>query len=527
MKRLTLTELSGLIPDGDISAVSEVDLRDKGIEECEDLSSCKALKKLEMPGNRLTSLEPFQMNLELCWLDVSKNLISTIDHLKELSSLAVLKLSHNQIRVMEHLDGLSSLKALVLDNNQIVKVGGLAKLKKLETLILSHNLIEEFPVPKRPFENLTKLSLSHNRLKAFPFGDKFGQLTELRLNGNKLTMIPESVKFMARLSILDVGKNAIPKLESLEAMSVLRHLTNLNVAGNPFYDDVAKQQAFHDFLPRMASRLKILNSKPIQKAISTAQLSKKGKKRQRQTAQAPAALHNEPPPAKAAKRHVPERLQVKKEEEPHHKMFTDEDEDDRMPPAVNGPPATPQQLSKAKRTALRPSSIDDPDTGSSGAPVEASCSRPISPGLGKAMHQHKDEPPAAAKAREHVFFDKESDEEGEGKEEEKAAPTRQEVRNEEGKRARVKREEGGSKRNVRVKREANAHQQQPMEGKRRSKKAKHMKGRETDKGGEAVAVGVREEGEGMSVDESGFSREIAAFLQHRQDMFGHDVHGWD
>ena len=65
MAKLTVTSLSGEIPQGDISGVKEVKLQSRSLAEIESLEACKSLRRLDLKDNKLTSLACVAFNLEL------------------------------------------------------------------------------------------------------------------------------------------------------------------------------------------------------------------------------------------------------------------------------------------------------------------------------------------------------------------------------------------------------------------------------------------------------------------------------
>jgi len=71
---------------------------------------------------------------------------------------------------------------------------------------LSYNKIEEVN-NLTCLKSLTKLSIAHNRIRVFPDLRMNTELKELRLNNNRLLGVPEYVKFLPKLEILDLGNN--------------------------------------------------------------------------------------------------------------------------------------------------------------------------------------------------------------------------------------------------------------------------------------------------------------------------------
>lgn len=83
----------------DLSAIMTIDLHGRKIEEVDDLSFCKQLRRLDVSRNLLSSLHFASMNLELRWLKAADNRLSSGLDLKQslqhLANLVVLDLSDN------------------------------------------------------------------------------------------------------------------------------------------------------------------------------------------------------------------------------------------------------------------------------------------------------------------------------------------------------------------------------------------------------------------------------------------------
>lgn len=154
---------------------------------------------------------------------------------------------------------MTALQALILNNNGLKRVEGLETLTQLNTLVLSHNEIESLELPK--LENLAKLAVSHNRLRALPDLQACYQLKQLRVNDNKLVFLPDSLGLLARLELLDVGNNPIRELAGVQVTAQLPALTNFNCKGTPLAVIAENMVALSAMLPK----LRILNGKTEQK----------------------------------------------------------------------------------------------------------------------------------------------------------------------------------------------------------------------------------------------------------------------
>ena len=233
MAKLTVTSLSGEIPQGDISNVKDVNLQSRSLAEIESLEACKALRKLDLKDNSLTSLACVAFNLELTWLSAQKNRIAEFAHLENLSNLVVLNLGENKLRSLPGIGKLTNLATLLVQDNEIgPSLDGLKPLKKLQTLVASRNRLEVIEL--KNFPALKKLSLGHNRLAQEPKLVNLPALSELRLNGNKLSGLAGlGLDKLGALRILELGENRITSPQALTHLPSLLQLDTLSLRGNP------------------------------------------------------------------------------------------------------------------------------------------------------------------------------------------------------------------------------------------------------------------------------------------------------
>ncbi|RDX80805.1 Protein phosphatase 1 regulatory subunit pprA, partial [Mucuna pruriens] len=106
------------------------------------LSAFVSLKVLNLSGNAVVRITAGALPRGLHALNLSRNKISSIEGLRELTRLRVLDLSYNRIlRIGHGLASCSSLKELYLAGNKISEVEGLHRLLKLSILDLRFNKI--------------------------------------------------------------------------------------------------------------------------------------------------------------------------------------------------------------------------------------------------------------------------------------------------------------------------------------------------------------------------------------------------
>ncbi|KAL0926653.1 hypothetical protein M5K25_002893 [Dendrobium thyrsiflorum] len=124
------------------SSSSSAQMTNLGLVAVPVLSPFISLRVLNLSGNALVQITPGCLPKGLHMLNLSKNNISTIEGLRDLSRLRVLDLNYNRIARIGHgLASCSSLKELYLAGNKISEVEGLHRLLKLSTLDLRFNKI--------------------------------------------------------------------------------------------------------------------------------------------------------------------------------------------------------------------------------------------------------------------------------------------------------------------------------------------------------------------------------------------------
>ncbi|KAL2524558.1 Outer arm dynein light chain 1 protein [Abeliophyllum distichum] len=177
------------------------------------LSAFVSLKALNLSGNAIVRITAGALPRGLHILNLSKNNISTIEGLRDLSRLRVLDLSYNRIlRIGHGLASCSSLKELYLAGNKISEVEGLHRLLKLNVLDLRYNKISTTKC-------LGQLAANYNSLQAISLegnpaqknvGDEqlkkylqslLPHLTYYNRKSMKIGMLKDTVDRSARLGI--------------------------------------------------------------------------------------------------------------------------------------------------------------------------------------------------------------------------------------------------------------------------------------------------------------------------------------
>ena len=142
----------------------------------------------------------------------------------------------NRIQVLPaHLDGLTTLRELELGYNEITRLslpdGGLLRLSALEKLHLENNLVLEIPMDDTDEDSAIARSGSQLEMERSQGIVGLSSLTELRLDCNKLLIVPPDVGRLTSLKTLLLAFNRIQWLPV--ELGELRDLRCLTLHENP------------------------------------------------------------------------------------------------------------------------------------------------------------------------------------------------------------------------------------------------------------------------------------------------------
>ncbi|KAI7727636.1 hypothetical protein M8C21_003427 [Ambrosia artemisiifolia] len=113
-----------------------------GLKVIPVISGFSSLRSVNLSGNSIANITPGSLPKGLHVLNLSRNKISVIEGLRELTRIRILDLSYNRIsRIGQGLSNCTLIKELYLAGNKISNVEGLHRLLKLIILDLSFNKI--------------------------------------------------------------------------------------------------------------------------------------------------------------------------------------------------------------------------------------------------------------------------------------------------------------------------------------------------------------------------------------------------
>ncbi|ODV64081.1 leucine-rich repeat domain-containing protein [Ascoidea rubescens DSM 1968] len=227
------------------------------ITKINNLSNLTDLKVLNLSQNRISKINKNLSNLiNLTDLNLSRNLINNIENLDHLYNLIHLNLSYNDITEIKNLNNLTNLTYLDLKENKIELINNLNGLTNLTHLDLKNNIIERI-YHISDLINLKYLDLGDNKIKSIENLDSLNNLTYLNLSENIITCIDNIGRLkLSNLKTLNLSWNNLtviaeryPLVFNLQLLEnlILRHnkisFISLNSLNNLKFIDLS----FNDF----------------------------------------------------------------------------------------------------------------------------------------------------------------------------------------------------------------------------------------------------------------------------------------
>eukprot|EP00164_Ancoracysta_twista_P003825 GFYU01005132.1.p1 GENE.GFYU01005132.1~~GFYU01005132.1.p1 ORF type:complete len:761 (+),score=193.01 GFYU01005132.1:205-2487(+) len=201
-------------------------------------------ERLNLDRRKLTVCPVLEGEERLRLLNYQNNLITKIDHLRNLPNLIFLDLYNNQIKMISNLECVPTLRVLMLGKNHIEKIENLESLSKLDVLDLHSNRIDKI-------ENLNHLSelrvlnLAGNNITTVENVIGLDSLTELNLRRNQIDSV-QGLNFLPSLQRVFLSNNHIHSFDAISCLFKVKYLMELAVDGNPIASDVFYRQHLLD-----------------------------------------------------------------------------------------------------------------------------------------------------------------------------------------------------------------------------------------------------------------------------------------
>lgn len=181
------------------SNLEKLNLSNNMIETIEELEWIPSLRTLDLSGNRISDISALQGLTSLGYLDLLENEISDIGPIINLDNISLLDISSNVISSIDGIGRMSALEVLLMDNNQISNLRPLKTLDRLQYLTVGDNEVEDISVV-RHLKSLVLLYVYDNRITDISSITALENLEELAVTGNPiedyspLDRLPDSVK---------------------------------------------------------------------------------------------------------------------------------------------------------------------------------------------------------------------------------------------------------------------------------------------------------------------------------------------
>ena len=221
----------GPIYPADMEWLSELDARERNIQDLAGLEHCTFLLYLNAGSNEISDTSPLANLTNLMFLRLDSNQISDISPLANLTNLNSLRLDSNQISDISPLANLTNLNSLALDSNEISDVSALAGLTKLRVVGLMNNQISDIS-PLTSLTGLTDLYILSNQISDISALANLTSLERLFLEANEISDI-SALANLTSLTRLFLSSNQISDISPL---TNLINLTGLWLNDNQISD---------------------------------------------------------------------------------------------------------------------------------------------------------------------------------------------------------------------------------------------------------------------------------------------------
>lgn len=169
----------------DVSKISRVVGRGKGIKDLEGLQHCGAVMLLDFADNKIHDLTPIAGLQRLQSVTLANNKVKNIEPLKELTSMQLLDLSGNEVTELKSLTAMSNLRTLYVADNQLKTLEPIAKLDKIWSLDAAGNQIESLQ-PISGLKWLSTLNVQRNKITDLKPLKPLNELNFVLISGNQI-----------------------------------------------------------------------------------------------------------------------------------------------------------------------------------------------------------------------------------------------------------------------------------------------------------------------------------------------------
>lgn len=242
---------------------NQVESLDELGDDTEEPNVGETIKTLDMSYNVIRSMEEVRFCPNLVQLYLANNKIKVISGLENLTSLKKIDLGANRIRKMEakQFENLVNLEELWLGKNKIEMIEGVSNLKSLRRLDVQSNRLLSVENLEGLEDTLEELYLAHNgidnegAMKASGLLLEFKELITLDLSRNRLSSC-EPFAHLITLNELWLSSNQIATFDDIEPISNLGTrtgacLSEVYMEHNPIYNDFEYRKKLKEIIPSL------------------------------------------------------------------------------------------------------------------------------------------------------------------------------------------------------------------------------------------------------------------------------------
>ena len=166
--------------------LKQLDLHDRSLASLHGLNDfCTRIQDMDVSNNVLRHLNGAPQTIRR--LTARSNQLSALTSWSHLTNLQYLDISNNHLENLSGLGSLIHLRELCADDNDITTIDGVFELDGLLKIRLRRNKLSHVDFESSYFHRLTSLDLCGNRIASIGHLNSLSSLTELKLDGNKLT----------------------------------------------------------------------------------------------------------------------------------------------------------------------------------------------------------------------------------------------------------------------------------------------------------------------------------------------------
>jgi hypothetical protein len=166
-------------------------------------------QELCMGGNNITNFTGVGMFLNLTYLSIRNNILSSLEGIDSLVHLRELTVNNNKLTSFIGLENMVNLTQLIADNNQLTSIAGVESLTNLKILSINNNKLKSLDCIHYLI-NLEMLFVDNNNLTNFTDIEHLHMLVVLNIRGNRIKSLISSYKINLGCYILPTNNPFAP-----------------------------------------------------------------------------------------------------------------------------------------------------------------------------------------------------------------------------------------------------------------------------------------------------------------------------